>query len=71
MNLAILSQIGRLPHNLVKPSRLQKNIGKMIVFLVFKGTAKIAYLYFEMALTTRVGENNAPRTCVGSVVGAY
>ncbi len=33
--------------------------------------AKITNLYFEMPLTSHVGENNAPRTCVLSVVGAY
>ncbi len=33
----ILTQIGRLRHNLVKPFRLQNNIGKIVIFSVFKG----------------------------------
>ncbi len=37
LNLAILTQIGRLRNNLVKPLRLQINIGTIVIFSVFKG----------------------------------
>ncbi len=74
LNLAILTQIGRLGDNLVKPSRLQKNISEIFIFFSVKRNspiAKITNLYIEMALSTRVGENKAPRTCVWSVLEAY
>ncbi len=35
---AFLAQIGRLCNNLVKPRRLQKNIGKIVIFSAFKGS---------------------------------
>ncbi len=40
INSTILSQNARLQHNSVKPPLLQKNIGKTVIFVVFKGARK-------------------------------
>ncbi len=68
LNLAILTHIVTLLHNHVKP--YWQNIYILSVQMI-SAIAKISNLYFEVALTSHVGENIAPRTCVRSLVGAY
>ncbi len=53
MNLAISTQVGRLYQHLVKPPRLQINIGKIVFFLSVSTIAKITNLYFETLTSYR------------------
>ncbi len=56
----MLTEIAGLPHNRVNPSRLQKNIGKVVTYST---VAKITTLHIEIVLASHVGENFAPPTC--------
>ncbi len=44
MNRTILAQIARSQHHLLSPPRLQKNIGKIVIFSVFKEARQLPNL---------------------------